>query len=218
MEILMAQSAPDPKNPDPKNMAKALRGELRTRFDVEATHSDCLEIVARQYGVDNWNILAAQQKGDAEPAVGEAVAAAPAGARAATIPVLRIFAVDPALQFYVDFLGFTVDFGGPNGGPGTPYYGQVSFATTTLHLAEAAYDASQGATVFIWIDGIVELRERLNYRRIEVPVWGPAVWTPEVEKAQWDGRVLTIADPFGNHLRFSEPNDPAERTGLPRWA
>jgi catechol 2,3-dioxygenase-like lactoylglutathione lyase family enzyme len=131
---------------------------------------------------------------------------------------MRIFAVEPALRFYVDFLGFTLDFGGPNGGPGTAYYGQVSYAATTLHLAEAAYSAGQGATVFIWMDGIDELRERLNDRRTEVPVWGPAVWTPEVEKAQWDGRVLTIADPFGNHLRFSEPDDPKERAGLPRWA
>ncbi len=203
---------------DPKNMAKALRGELRSRFDVDATHSDCLEIVARQHGVDNWNILAAQRQAGAEPAGGEARTAIPWGARTATIPVLRIFAVDPALQFYVDFLGFTLDFGGPNGGPGTAYYGQVSYATTTLHLAEAAYDASQGATIFVWMDGIDQLRERLNDRRTEVPVWGPAVWTPEVEKAQWNGRVLTIADPFGNHLRFSEPDDPKERAGLPRWA
>ncbi|HYN94265.1 MAG TPA: glyoxalase superfamily protein [Pilimelia sp.] len=209
----MAQSTPDPKS-----MAKALRGELRARFDVEATHSDCLEIVARQHGVDNWNVLAAQRHGDGEPAGGAATAAAPAGARTATIPVLRIFAVDPALQFYVDFLGCTLDFGGPNGGPGTPYYGQVSHAATTLHLAEAAYDASQGATVFVWVDGIDELRDRLNQRRTQVPVWGPAVWTPEVEEAPWNGRVLTIADPFGNHLRFSEPNDPTERAGLPRWA
>jgi catechol 2,3-dioxygenase-like lactoylglutathione lyase family enzyme len=204
-------------------MAKALRNELRGRFDVDAKHSDCLEIVARQHGVDSWNILAAQQQASteprgAEPAGGEARTAAPWGARTATIPVLRIFAVDPALQFYVDFLGFTLDFGGPNGGPGTPYYGQVSYATTTLHLAEAAYDASQGATVFVWMDGIDQLRERLNERRTEVPVWGPAVWTPEVEKAQWNGRVLTIADPFGNHLRFSEPDDPKEHAGLPRWA
>ncbi len=204
--------------PDPKNMAKALRSELRSRFEVDAAHSDCLEIVARQHGVDNWNILAAQKRSSTEPASDEAKTAHRWGARIDTIQVMRIFAVDPALQFYVDFLGFTLDFGGPNGGPGTAYYGQVSYAATTLHLAEAAYSASQGATVFIWMDGIDQLRERLNHRRTEVPVWGPAVWTPEVEKAQWDGRVLTIADPFGNHLRFSEPDDPKERASLPRWA
>jgi hypothetical protein len=99
MEIPMIQSAPDPKS-----MAKALRGELRSRFDVDATHSDCLEIVARQHGADNWNILAARQQASTEPAGGEAKTAFPWGARTATIPVLRIFAIDPALQFYVDFL------------------------------------------------------------------------------------------------------------------
>ncbi|MDG4787368.1 glyoxalase superfamily protein [Micromonospora sp. WMMD1102] len=200
-------------------MARALRGELRGRFDLAVTHSECLEIVARQHGVDNWNILAARRSAVIAPgAAGEPRAAYPWGARNSTIPVLRIFAVDPALQFYVDFLGFTVDFGGPNAGPGTPYYGQVSRLGTTLHLAETAYDAGQGCTVFCWIDGVVELRERLNQRRTEVPVWGPAVWTPQVERAQWDGRVLTVADPFGNHLRFGEPADPAARAGLPRWA
>ncbi|MEN3615108.1 glyoxalase superfamily protein [Plantactinospora sp. ZYX-F-223] len=209
---------PTPATPGPKAMARALRGELRGRFDLAVTHSECLEIIARQHGVDNWNILAARHPAATAPAGDEPEAAFPWGARSGTIPVLRIFAVDPALQFYVDFLGFTVDFGGPNAGPGTAYYGQVSRHGTTLHLAETAYDAGQGATVFLWIDGIDELRERLNQRRTEVPVWGPAVWTPRVEQAQWDGRVLTVADPFGNHLRFSEPADPRIRAGLPRWA
>jgi catechol 2,3-dioxygenase-like lactoylglutathione lyase family enzyme len=203
-----------PQEAQPKTMAKTLRGELLDRFQVEATHSECPEIVARQHGVDNWNILSAQ-RADGERARG--TSAMPWGARTTTIPVLRIFSVDPALQFYVDFLGFTLDFGGPNGGPGTAYYGQISKGHTTLHLAEAAYDAGQGATVFIWLDGIDELREYLNDRRTQVPVWGPAVWTPEVEQAQWDGKVLTIADPFGNHLRFSEPTAADERSGLPRW-
>ncbi|MEQ4305846.1 glyoxalase superfamily protein [Plantactinospora sp. B6F1] len=213
-------AGPTPPTPGPKAMARALRGELRGRFDLAVTHSECLEIVARQHGVDNWNILAARQQGtDASPSgIAAAEAGLPWGARNSTVPVLRIFAVDPAIQFYVDFLGFTLDFGGPNAGPGTAYYGQVSRDGTTLHLAETAYDAGQGATVFLWVDGVDELRERLNRRRTEVPVWGPAVWTPRVERAQWDGRVLTVADPFGNHLRFGEPDDPKLRAGLPRWA
>jgi catechol 2,3-dioxygenase-like lactoylglutathione lyase family enzyme len=207
----LATGTPDGEFMEPKTMAKVLRGELRSRFEVETTHSECLEIVARQHGLDDWNTLAAQQT---QPQQGKQ---APWQARSTTIPVLRIFAVDPAIQFYVDFLGCTLDFGGPNMGPGTAYFGQVSKAATTLQLAQAAYDASQGATVFIWLDGIDDWRAYLNRRRTQIPVWGPAVWTPEVEPAQWDGRVLTIADPFGNHLRFSEPNDAADREGLPRW-
>ncbi|MDG4827337.1 glyoxalase superfamily protein [Asanoa sp. WMMD1127] len=191
---------------DPKQMAKALRGELRARYDVDAAHSECLEIVARQHGVANWNVLAARRP-----------AALPWGAAASTIPVLQIYSVDEALRFYVEFLGFTLDFGGPAGGPGTAYYGQLSRGATTLHVTEVAYEAGPGATVFIWIDGIESLRETLNARREVVPVWGPAVWAPELETAPWGARVLTIADPFGNHLRFNEPTDPAERAALPNW-
>jgi hypothetical protein len=66
MENLMVQSVPDPKN-----MAKALRSELLSRFEVDAAHSECLEIVARQHGVDNWNILAAQKRANAESEAGE---------------------------------------------------------------------------------------------------------------------------------------------------
>jgi hypothetical protein len=199
--------------PDPKTMAKSLRAELRERLEVDVTHSQCLEIVARQYGVDNWNILAAKAQAN-EIKQGSGF---PWQAVTGTIPVLRIFSVDAALQFYVEFLGFSLDFGGPSAGDGTPYYGQVSRGLTTLHLTEVAYDPGPGATVFIWIDGIDDLRLALNVRREQVRVWGPAVWAPEIEDAPWNARVLTIADPFGNHLRFNEPTEPAARAGLPDW-
>ncbi|PZV92724.1 hypothetical protein SAMN05443287_108137 [Micromonospora phaseoli] len=71
--------------PDPKNMAKALRSELRSRFEVDAAHSDCLEIVARQHGVDNWNILAVQKRTGAESASDEAKTARRWGTRIDTI-------------------------------------------------------------------------------------------------------------------------------------
>lgn len=44
---------------DAKTMAKALRQGLGER-NVNLTHSDCLELVARQFGVADWNTLAAQ--------------------------------------------------------------------------------------------------------------------------------------------------------------
>ena len=43
---------------DSKAMAKALRAALAERR-VDISHSDSLELVARQFGFDNWNILAA---------------------------------------------------------------------------------------------------------------------------------------------------------------
>ena len=44
---------------DSKAMAKALRTALAER-QIDITHSDSLELVARQFGLDDWNTLAAR--------------------------------------------------------------------------------------------------------------------------------------------------------------
>ena len=44
---------------DAKTMAHALRDALKCRA-VETTHSECLELIARVFGYDNWNILSAK--------------------------------------------------------------------------------------------------------------------------------------------------------------
>lgn len=54
---------------DTKTMAKALREELARR-GMAVTHSECLDIVARQFGLDNWNVLAARL-GETAPSEGE---------------------------------------------------------------------------------------------------------------------------------------------------
>src|SRR5258708_7187056 len=44
---------------DAKTMAHALRGALQLRA-VETTHSACLELVAKAFGYENWNVLSAK--------------------------------------------------------------------------------------------------------------------------------------------------------------
>ncbi len=44
---------------DAKVMARALREALKAK-SVATTHSDCLELVAKMFGYQNWNILAAK--------------------------------------------------------------------------------------------------------------------------------------------------------------
>lgn len=56
---------------DAKAMAHALRDALKSRA-VETTHSESLELIAKAFGYDNWNILAAkieaaEQRGAATP-------------------------------------------------------------------------------------------------------------------------------------------------------
>ena len=44
---------------DAKAMAHALRNALKAKA-VETTHSECLELLAKAFGYDNWNILSAK--------------------------------------------------------------------------------------------------------------------------------------------------------------
>jgi hypothetical protein len=44
---------------DAKIMAHALRDALKTKT-VETTHSDCLELIAKAFGCENWNVLSAK--------------------------------------------------------------------------------------------------------------------------------------------------------------
>jgi len=181
---------------DAEAMAHALRSALNAK-QLSLTHSECLEIVAAQFGCDDWNVLSAK-----------IAAAEPAGARQGprfqeTIPILRIFSVEKATEFYVDFLGFKIDWE-HRFGDNFPLYAQVSRAGLKLHLSEHHGDASPGSTVFIWMRGIADYHRELtakNYR----------YYRPGLEDAPWDAKVMEVGDPFGNKLRFSEPNKPDPR-------
>jgi Glyoxalase superfamily protein len=86
-----------------------------------------------------------------------------------------------------------------------------------MHLSEASYDPYPGSTVGIWMRGVDELHRQLNDARSTVAVLPPAVWVPAPEDMPF-GRVLTVSDPFGNSLRFTEPTDKRERDAVPDWS
>src|SRR3954466_400910 len=44
---------------DAKAMAHTLRDALKAKA-VETTHSECLELIAKAFGYENWNILSAK--------------------------------------------------------------------------------------------------------------------------------------------------------------
>ena len=76
---------------------------------------------------------------------------------------------------------------------------QVSRSGATLHLSEHHGDASPGSTVFVWMRGIADYHRELGARNDRYN-------RPGLEAAPWDARVMEVSDPFGNRLRFSEPN------------
>lgn len=173
---------------DAKLMARVLRQAFAAR-DVAISHSEALEIVADQFGCEHWNILSAR--------IDAAQVAAPQDAVTITppIPIFRIFSVEKAMEFYRDFLGFSIDWE-HRFGDNFPLYCQVSRSGMILHLSEHAGDASPGAKAFVWMTGVRVFREELigkDYRYMK----------PGVEEAPW-GLEMTVTDPFNNRIAFCE--------------
>jgi len=115
-----------------------------------------------------------------------------------TVPVLRIFDEAKAREFYVDWLGFTVDWE-HRFEADLPLYMQLSKDGCRLHLSEHHGDSSPGARLRIGCDDIdgfaAWLRERpYKYARPGAP-----------EDMPWGTREITLNDPFGNRLTFSSP-------------
>jgi len=167
---------------DAKPMAKSLRDSL-ARKDIDVSHAESLEIVAHQFGFDNWNVLAARiarEGNGAEVRLDEA------------IPILRIFSVEKAKEFYLDFLGFELEseFGD------APVYMHISRSGLKLHLSEHHGDASPGSTVFLWMTGIDAYQRELTAKKYPYN-------RPRIVDVPW-GRLLEVGDPFGNSIRFSE--------------
>lgn len=114
---------------------------------------------------------------------------------APAIPILRIFSEDKAREFYLDFLGFTLEWE-HRFEENFPLYAQISRSGLTLHLSEHHGDATPGSTVFAPVEDIDALQSELaakNYRYAK----------PGVEDFPW-GRMMQVADPFGNRIRFCE--------------
>lgn len=173
--------------PDAKAMAKALRNTLKHQ-QIDISHSQALELVAAQLGYANWNILAAKL----------ASAEADGIHFAQTAPIFRIFDEAKAREFYVDFLGFNLDWE-HRFGDNFPLYCQVSRAGLVLHLSGHHGDASPGSTAYITMRGVERFQQELAGKDY-------TYMKPGIEALPW-GKQVTVTDPFSNRIRFCEPDD-----------
>lgn len=116
-----------------------------------------------------------------------------------TVPILRIFSVEKAKEFYCDFLGFTVNWE-HTFEPGTPVYMQVSRGELRLHLSEHHGDGSPGVHLHVEMTGVDEFHQEVtsrNYRFMR----------PGVEDEFYGARTMHVIDPFGNSISFDEFKD-----------
>ncbi len=115
----------------------------------------------------------------------------------APIPVLRVFDHVLARRFYVDWLGFRVDWEHQLS-EDAPVYLQVSRDAAVLHLSEHYGDASPGARIRVGVDDVEAYHRELHSRP------NPNM-NPGIETTPWGTREMGIVDPFGNRIVFSEP-------------
>lgn len=118
-----------------------------------------------------------------------------------TVPILRIFDEARAREFYVDYLGFTVDWE-HRFEPTAPLYLQISRHSLVLHLSEHHGDGTPGQVVYVAATGIRDLHAELQNKHY--PQLNPGL---DASPGNEGGLSLTLLDPFGNTLRIDESAD-----------
>lgn len=167
-----------------KAMARRLR-EAMTAKGRDTSHSEALELVAQQLGHRDWNT--------ANALFGRIETETPQFTH--SVPVLRSLDERKCRAFYCDFLGFEVEFE-HRFEQHLPLYLGLKRGPVELHLTEHPGDATTGSAVFVWMTGIAAYRAEISARRILQSV-------PEIVAQPW-GNEVSIADPFGNRLRFCQ--------------
>ncbi|WP_130802396.1 glyoxalase superfamily protein [Acinetobacter ihumii] len=110
------------------------------------------------------------------------------------IPVLRIFDVEKAKAFYLDFLGFQLDWM-HQFEENFPFYLQISKDQYCLHLTEHYGDCSPGALVRLHQPDLERFAEQLNNQNARFA-------KPQIETMPWGNLELSVSDPFSNRLVF----------------
>ena len=111
------------------------------------------------------------------------------------IPIFRIFSVEKAMEFYLGFLGFNLDWE-HRFSETMPLYAQVSRDGLTLHLSEHAGDTTPGTRIFVPVGDATLLQAELAGRNY-------AYMKPGLETVPW-GLEVTATDPFANRITFCE--------------
>ena len=116
-------------------------------------------------------------------------------------PILRSFNEAQTREFYIDFLGFKIDWE-HRFEPGMPLYLQVSRDGCILHLTEHFGDCSPGGAIRIATDGLDEYHAQLSAKQYKHA-------RPGIEAMPWGSREMSIKDPSGNRLTFVSTDDDA---------
>ena len=115
-----------------------------------------------------------------------------------TKPIFRVFDYSKAIEFYIVWLGFRIDWEHkPDDGP---FYMQVSLRNVVVKLSEHHGDASPGSHITVedfnnlrqYHQQLIDKNYKYNRPGLEIPEWSLKSIT------------MTVFDPFGNRITFCE--------------
>ena len=112
------------------------------------------------------------------------------------VPVFRIFSLEKAREFYLDFLGFKLEWE-HRFTPDAPVFMQVSRGALAINLSEHHGDGTPGSVAYVYTTGVKALHRELNdknYRHNH----------PGLEQQEWGMLETRVVDPFGNRIVFAE--------------
>lgn len=112
------------------------------------------------------------------------------------IPILRIFDYKKAIEFYVDWLGFKINWE-HTFEDNAPVYLEIEKDGLIIHLSEHHGDGTPGTNVFVWCTGIEEFHKEIINKKYKYN-------KPGLEKTFYGSLAVTVIDPFHNQIIFNE--------------
>lgn len=114
----------------------------------------------------------------------------------AAIPILRIFDEAEARSFYLDYLGFAVEWE-HRFEPDLPLYLRISRSGCTLDLSQHYGDGTPGTALWIPVQDVISFNTELLAKK------SPRS-RPGIDHQAPGGPTMTVVDPFSNDLRFCQ--------------
>ena len=115
------------------------------------------------------------------------------------IPILRIFDYKKAIEFYIDWLGFKINWN-HTFDDNTPIYLEIEKDGLIIHLSEHHGDGTPGTNVFVWCNGVEDFHQEIINKRYKYN-------NPGLEKIFYGSLAVKVIDPFHNQIIFNEKID-----------
>lgn len=108
-------------------------------------------------------------------------------------PVLRVTSASASFPFYVQGLGFTVDWEYRHE-PNFPVFAQLTREDQSIFLTEHADDCQIGGAIYFAVPDVDECHQAFQAAGV--------VHTDSPQDTAWKTREVSVTDPDGNRLTF----------------